>query len=73
MKPGQRVFDVTAEGLEKVADVDVRLESGGARTALSRTFTVKVTDGRLEVGFKAVTGTTLVNSIRVTHRPDLTS
>ncbi|MEU1350971.1 S8 family serine peptidase [Streptomyces sp. NPDC005795] len=73
VKPGQRVFDVTAEGLEKVADVDVRLESGGARTALSRTFTVKVTDGRLEVGFKAVTGTTLVNSIRVTHRPDLTS
>ncbi|WP_405904223.1 S8 family serine peptidase [Streptomyces sp. NBC_00656] len=73
VKPGQRVFDVTAEGVEKVADVDVRLESGGARTALSRTFTVKVTDGRLEVGFKAVTGTTLVNSIRVTQRPDLTS
>ncbi|MBW5248309.1 S8 family serine peptidase [Streptomyces sp. P01-B04] len=73
VKPGQRVFDVTAEGVEKVADVDVRLESGAARTALSRTFTVKVTDGRLEVGFKAVTGTTLVNSIRVTQRPDLTS
>ncbi|MGW0938543.1 S8 family serine peptidase [Streptomyces sp. NPDC002666] len=73
VKPGQRVFDVTAEGLEKVPNVDVRLESGGARTALSRTFTVKVTDGQLNVGFKSVTGTTLVNSIRVTQRPDLTS
>ncbi|MFD3996065.1 malectin domain-containing carbohydrate-binding protein [Streptomyces sp. NPDC058548] len=68
-----RVFDVTTEGLEKVPDVDIRLESGSARTALSKTFTVKVTDGRLDVGFKAVTGTTLVNPVRVTQRPDLKS
>ncbi|MFD4227467.1 S8 family serine peptidase [Streptomyces sp. NPDC058545] len=72
MKPGQRVFDVTAEGTEKVSDVDIRLESGGVRTVLTKTFTVKVTDGQLDVGFKAVTGTPLVNSIRVTQRPDLT-
>ncbi|MFC8228523.1 hypothetical protein [Streptomyces sp. NPDC057287] len=64
---------MTAEGMEKVPNVDIRLESGGARTALSRTFTVKVTDGQLNVAFKSVTGTTLVNSIRVTQRPDLTS
>ncbi|HEY9329640.1 MAG TPA: S8 family serine peptidase [Streptomyces sp.] len=73
VKPGQRVFDVTAEGVEKVPNVDVRLESGGARTALSKTFTVKVSDGQLNVGFDSVTGMTLVNSIRVTHRPDLTN
>ncbi|MGQ4490268.1 S8 family serine peptidase [Streptomyces sp. 372A] len=71
-KPGARVFDVFGEGAEMVPDVDVRLESGGVRTALFKTFTVKVTDGRLNVGFGAVTGTTLVNSIRVTQRPDLT-
>lgn len=70
-KPGARVFDVLAEGTEKVPDVDVRLESGGARTALFKTFTVKVTDGQLNVAFKALTGKTLVNSIRVTQRPDL--
>lgn len=35
--------------------------------------TVKVTDGRLDIAFEAVTGTTLVNSVRVTQRPDLTS
>ncbi|MEW1889057.1 S8 family serine peptidase [Streptomyces sp. NPDC085659] len=70
-KPGARVFDVLAEGSERVPDVDVRLESGGVRTALFKTFTVKVTDGQLNVAFKAVTSTTLVNSIRVTQRPDL--
>ncbi|MEV5602516.1 S8 family serine peptidase [Streptomyces sp. NPDC052299] len=70
-KPGARVFDVLAEGTEKVPDVDVRLESGGARTALFKTFTVKVTDGQLNVGFEAITGKTLINSIRVTQRPDL--
>ncbi|MFG2569480.1 S8 family serine peptidase [Streptomyces sp. NPDC048567] len=71
-KPGARVFDVFGEGVEKVPDVDVRLESGGVRTALFKTFTVKVTDGQLNVAFKAITGKTLVNSIRVTQRPDLT-
>ncbi|MFF1589760.1 S8 family serine peptidase [Streptomyces sp. NPDC058286] len=71
MKPGHRVFDVTAEGAEKVSDVDIALESGGVRTALSKTFTVKVTDGRLNVGLSSVTGTSLLNSIRVTQRPDL--
>ncbi|WP_073862102.1 S8 family serine peptidase [Streptomyces sp. CB01249] len=70
-KPGARVFDVLAEGAEKVPDVDVRLESGGARTALFKTFTVEVTDGQLNVAFKAITGKTLVNSVRVTQRPDL--
>ncbi|MFF7339859.1 S8 family serine peptidase [Streptomyces sp. NPDC008163] len=71
-KPGARVFDVLGEGVEKVPDVDVRLESGGTRTALFKTFTVKVTDGQLNVSFRSVTGTPLVNSIRVTQRPDLT-
>ena len=71
-KPGARVFDVLGEGTEKVPDVDVRLESGGARTALFKTFTVKVTDGQLNVDFEAIAGKTLVNSIRVTQRPDLT-
>ncbi|MFF7364014.1 S8 family serine peptidase [Streptomyces sp. NPDC008125] len=71
VKPGSRVFDVTAEGVEKVSDIDIRLESGGVRTALAKTFTVKVTDGRLDVGLSAVTGETLINSIRVTQRPDM--
>ncbi|MFE6979051.1 S8 family serine peptidase [Streptomyces sp. NPDC057682] len=73
VKPGARVFDVLAEGVEKIADVDIRLESGGARTALTKVFTVKVADGRLDLTFRAVTGTPLVASVRVTQRPDLTA
>ena len=70
-KPGRRVFDVTAEGTEKVSNVDVALETGGSYTSLTKTFTVKVTDGRLDLGLTSVTGETLVNTVRVTHRPDL--
>ncbi|MEV6107970.1 S8 family serine peptidase [Streptomyces sp. NPDC051940] len=70
-KPGRRVFDVLAEGAEKVSNVDIALEAGGPYRALTKTFTVTVTDGQLNVEFAAVTGQTLVNSIRVTQRPDL--
>lgn len=71
-KPGKRVFDVSAEGVEKVSNVDVALETGGGYRALDKTFTVKVTDGRLDLALTAVTGETLVGTVRATHRPDLT-
>ncbi|MFG3189788.1 S8 family serine peptidase [Streptomyces omiyaensis] len=69
--PGRRVFDVLAEGVEKLSNVDVALESGGGYRALTKSFTVTVTDGRLDLTLSAVTGTPLVNTVRVTHRPDL--
>ncbi|MHC3821648.1 malectin domain-containing carbohydrate-binding protein, partial [Streptomyces sp. DT9] len=71
MKPGQRVFDVTAEGAEKVSDIAVRLESGGVRTARAKTTTDKVTPARPEVGLAAIRGDTLIKSTRETQRPDL--
>ncbi|MBO1335304.1 S8 family serine peptidase [Streptomyces sp. VRA16 Mangrove soil] len=70
-KPGRRVFSVTAEGAEKVSNIDIALEAGGGYKALTKTFTVKVTDGQLDLGFTPVTGKPLVNSVRVTQRPDL--
>ncbi|MFJ8881852.1 S8 family serine peptidase [Streptomyces sp. NPDC102402] len=72
-KPGRRVFDVSAEGTEKVSNVDIALEAGGDHRALTRTFTVKVTDGRLDLALTPVTGRSLVNTVRVTQRPDLKS
>ncbi|MFG2432931.1 S8 family serine peptidase [Streptomyces sp. NPDC048590] len=71
-KPGARVFDVLAEGKEFVPNLDVALEKG-TYTALDRTITVEVTDGQLNVRLSAIHGKSLVNSIRVTQRPDLTS
>ncbi|MFF0447774.1 S8 family serine peptidase [Streptomyces sp. NPDC004609] len=70
-RPGARVFGVTAQGREAVPDLDLTLEAG-TRTAHDRAFTVQVTgDGRLDLRFPAKYGKPLVNSIRVTERPDL--
>ncbi|MFI1012172.1 S8 family serine peptidase [Streptomyces sp. NPDC020965] len=70
-RPTQRVFDVMAEGIQFVPNLDLALEAG-VRTAHDRSFTVTVTDGQLNLRFVANSGKTLVNSIKVTERPDLT-
>ncbi|MFG2656553.1 S8 family serine peptidase [Streptomyces sp. NPDC048425] len=71
---GQRVVDVMAEGAVKLPDLDVVKETGGSYRALAKTFTVQVTDGRLNLRLVAVgTEKTLVNALRVTQRPDLSS
>ncbi|MGW1193766.1 S8 family serine peptidase [Streptomyces sp. NPDC002559] len=69
-KPADRVMDVMAENTEKISNLDVTL-AAGTFAALDRTFTVEVTDGRLNLRFVGVSGKTLVNSVRVSHRPDL--
>lgn len=70
--PAKRVFDVMAEGTERVSNLDLALEAGPL-TAHDRTFTVTVTDGQLNLRLIAVTGKTLVNKVRISHRPDLSS
>nr|WTB30391.1 S8 family serine peptidase [Streptomyces sp. NBC_00830] len=67
-----RVFDVMAEGTQYVPNLDLALEAG-VQVAHNRTITVEVTDGQLNLRFVANAGKTLVNSIRVSERPDLTS
>ncbi|MFG3700541.1 S8 family serine peptidase [Micromonospora sp. NPDC047620] len=68
-KPGQRVFDVLAEDVEVLPSLDIAYEAG-AYAAVTRTYTVTVTDGVLNVRFAATSGKSLVNAIRVTERPD---
>ncbi|WP_328952300.1 S8 family serine peptidase [Streptomyces sp. NBC_00184] len=70
-QPGKRVFDVLAEGVQELPDVDIALEAGGTYRALARTFTVHVGDGQLNLRFASPSDQPLVNTIRVTHRPDL--
>ncbi|MGW2474011.1 malectin domain-containing carbohydrate-binding protein [Streptomyces sp. NPDC001665] len=69
--PGKRLFDVLAEGIQEVPDVDIALEAGGTYRALNKTFTVRVVDSRLNLRFASPADQPLVNAIRVTHRPDL--
>ncbi|MEV7725173.1 S8 family serine peptidase [Streptomyces sp. NPDC087917] len=70
-KPNKRVFDVLAEDALVLPSLDISLEAG-PYTALKRTYTVKVTDGVLNVRFVTHSGfgKPLVNTLRVTDRPD---
>ncbi|GII91930.1 carboxypeptidase regulatory-like domain-containing protein [Sinosporangium siamense] len=70
-RPGQRVFTVMAEGKLAVPGLDVAAEVG-VRTATTRRYAVKVTDGQLNLRFVAQRGAPLVNTLRVTERPDKT-
>lgn len=70
-KPNKRVFDVLAEGTQVLPSLDIALEASTYK-ALTRTYTVTVTDGVLNVRFVTHTGfgKPLLNTLRVTDRPD---
>ncbi|MGW0786164.1 S8 family serine peptidase [Streptomyces sp. NPDC002913] len=71
---GQRLTDVLAEGSVRLPDLDIVAETGGSYRALTESFTVTVTDGRLNLRLVATgAAKTLVNAVRVTQRPDLSS
>lgn len=62
---GKRVFDVNAEGTQKINDLDVFAEVG-ARRALVKTFNVPVEDGTLNLTFGKVIEDPMVSAIEVT-------
>ncbi|MEV4168152.1 S8 family serine peptidase [Nonomuraea sp. NPDC049709] len=68
-KPGKRVFDVAVEGEVAVQSLDLAKEAG-ANAAVTRRFTVEVTDGQLDVRFFARAGAPILNTVRITERPD---
>ncbi|WP_433258922.1 malectin domain-containing carbohydrate-binding protein [Streptosporangium sp. CA-135522] len=69
MREGRRVFDVIVEGQLAIPALDLALEAG-TYTAVARQYTVKVTDGQLNVRFAERTGDPIVNAIRISERPD---
>ncbi|MEU4578540.1 S8 family serine peptidase [Nonomuraea sp. NPDC023979] len=72
MDMGRRVFDVLVEGQLAIPALDLALEAG-TYTAVSRQYTVRVSDGQLNVRFATRQGATIVNAIRVSERPDKTA
>jgi len=72
IKPGQRVWDVTAEGKTAVANVDVVREAGQNR-AWHVLFSAPVTDGVLDLGIVARAGLPLIDSIEVDYQGPQTS
>jgi hypothetical protein len=61
---GQRVFDVYAEGAKVLAGVDI-VKQAGAKTALVKTLTVTVTDGKLDLAFIGVVDKATISGIEL--------
>lgn len=64
-RPGERVFNVAAEGATILSQVDVRKQADGAWTALRRQFVVDVRDGRLDLSFIPVSSEPLVSALEI--------
>lgn len=64
-KPGDRLFDVKAQGRAVATGIDVAKESGGAFRALQRSVMVKVADGPLRLDFVPVKGDAILSALAV--------
>lgn len=67
---GKRVFNVTSEGAPALTGVDIIGAVGARATAYERTFTTRVTDGSLDLGFVALADKPLVSAIEIISVPD---
>ena len=66
---GQRKFDVSAEGKLILDDYDLVAAAGGNKRAVTRQFTVNVTDGALSLSFKGVVSNAVVSGVEIVALP----
>jgi Ca2+-binding RTX toxin-like protein len=59
---GQRKFNVTAEGTQVLTNFDI-VAAAGRKTAISKAFTVTVTNGTLTISLKPVVGSAILSGI----------
>jgi hypothetical protein len=64
---GQRKFNVFAEGTKVLSSFDIFATAGSAKTAVTKSFNVNVTDGQIDLSFAGVFGNALVSSISLVH------
>ena len=74
--PGQRLIDVTVEGVFVLSSYDIFAAAGGKLIAITEEFTTDVTDGQLNIGFTAnnksiVSAIAVVSSTPPTPGPDI--
>jgi beta-galactosidase len=60
-----RRFNVSANGVVQIANLDVFQSAGARNTAIARTFAVNVGNGTLALDFAGVTGKAIVSNIAV--------
>ncbi len=63
-KAGQRKFNVFAEGKTLLSSFDV-FAAGGAKTAVTRTFSISIADGKLDLQFQNVVSNSILSAIRL--------
>jgi RHS repeat-associated protein len=64
---GQRTFNVVADGQQILTDYDIYAASGGADTAVTKSFPVAVTNGQFTLTFTGVTGNAAVAAFSLLH------
>lgn len=62
---GQRVFNVAANGVSQIANLDVFSVAGAKNTAIARSFPVTVSNGTLTLNFTGVVGKAILSNIAV--------
>ncbi|MFT4174674.1 MAG: glycoside hydrolase family 2 TIM barrel-domain containing protein [Rhodocyclaceae bacterium] len=62
---GARVFNVNANGVSQIANLDIFSAAGANKAALTRSFSVTVSEGVLSLDFVGVTGNAIVSNIAV--------
>ena len=65
--PGERRFDVVANGRRMIRELDIAAAAGAPMTAITRSFPVSVRGGVLEVDFRPRIGQAIVSAIEVTR------
>jgi beta-galactosidase len=65
LHPGDRIFDVFANGQKILANVDVAAVAGGSLTAYQRRFEVNGKDGMVILEFRPTKGDAIVSAIEV--------
>ncbi len=65
LHPGDRIFDVLANGQKVVTNLDVAAAAGGALTAYQRHFEANARDGMLVLEFRPAKGEAIVSAIEV--------
>jgi beta-galactosidase len=65
LHPGDRIFDVFANGQKVLANMDVAASAGGALTAYQKRFEVNARDGMVILEFRPTKGDAIVSAIEV--------
>jgi beta-galactosidase len=69
LAPGERLFDVYADGRSVLPALDVAASAGAPRTALTRSFPVDVQGGELVLEFRPLKGAAVVSAIEIAAAP----